>query len=206
MHYQRVKKGRSDLDAPKNALPGRNRKCSHPNCNRKHLSKGHCSIHYDRAKNGRDMDAPIREAGVPRLCSVQGCNQPHSAKGYCSTHSSRYYAGRPIDAPVRSHQPIGAKTIDEQGYVRIKISDDNPNRRKNWVKEHRHIMEQHLGRPLHSDESVHHINGDKTDNRIENLELWSRSHPSGQRVEDKIQWAIDFLSEYAPQRLTQPAK
>ena len=59
-------------------------------------------------------------------------------------------------------------------------------------------MEEHLGRSLLPGETVHHINGIRDDNRIENLELWSTSHPYGQRVVDKIEWAIELLKSYQP--------
>lgn len=67
---------------------------------------------------------------------------------------------------------------------------------RKYEREHRAVIERHIGRKLLPHESVHHINGVKDDNQIENLELWSSSHPSGQRVQDKVTWAKEILALY----------
>ncbi len=64
------------------------------------------------------------------------------------------------------------------------------------ILEHRAFMEDILGRKLLPGETVHHINGPRLDNRPENLELWSSSHPAGQRVRDKVEWARELLRLY----------
>ena len=60
------------------------------------------------------------------------------------------------------------------------------------------VMEQELGRPLLPQETVHHRNGQKADNRLANLELWTSSHPPGQRVTDLVEWAVELLRLYSP--------
>jgi len=84
----------------------------------------------------------------------------------------------------------GKPTINGKGYMEFKHG------KLRGVREHRHIYETHYGIKLLPHQNVHHINGNRTDNRIENLELWDTSQPCGQRVEDKIKFYFNLVKEY----------
>lgn len=94
--------------------------------------------------------------------------------------------GRTLDTPKRGTAPITTM----QGYRAVHIGNSK------YKMEHRIVMEKLIGRELFAHENVHHKNGVRSDNRAENLELWSSSQPPGQRIEDKIAWATEFLSQY----------
>lgn len=80
---------------------------------------------------------------------------------------------------------VGNRVISKPG-VLVTLSENDPmydmdTAGRGRVLEHRLVMARHLGRPLRSDEQVHHINGDRLDNRIENLQLRQGAHGSGVR-------------------------
>jgi hypothetical protein len=79
------------------------------------------------------------------------------------------------------------RLLDVQGYYMILVDKDNALMvatagKRRYVLEHRWVMSNHLGRPLHKNETVHHVNGDKTDNRIENLQLRNGQHGKGKTL------------------------
>ena len=78
----------------------------------------------------------------------------------------------------------GGRRIDCDGYVNVWMSENDPfsklmRKGDSYVLEHRLVMARSLGRPLEKHESVHHINGDRTDNRIEILQLRNGQHGKG---------------------------
>lgn len=169
------------------------KKCNIEGCEREHHSRGYCRMHWRRVKDhgtpGPAEPRRTRKPIPPKSCKVEGCPHDHWSLGFCNLHYQRFCRnGEPGPAELLK-APSGNGCLDANGYRVIY---------RNGISymEHRYIMEQHLGRELSNNESVHHRNGNRSDNRIENLELWSKYQPAGQRVSDKIKWAKEILDLY----------
>lgn len=132
----------------------------------------------------------------PVRCRVDGCEKfiQTMKDGLCCAHRRRLKLYGDERAPRQIRKYDGKGYVNKFGYRMI--SWKLPTGRFVQRPEHRIVMENHLGRQLRPRENIHHINGNKSDNRIENLELWVRPQPIGQRVSDLVKFARNILAEY----------
>jgi len=131
--------------------------CSIEGCPNQRFARGLCRKHYHRARRKGELSGFTN-------CSVEGCPRSQVGRTLCELHYRRKRTTGKLGISIA---PKGAGTI-YQGYRRFNLAGRR-------IHEHRLILERVLGRRLNRSEIVHHINGDRLDNRLENLKLMSPS-------------------------------
>jgi hypothetical protein len=153
-------------------------------------------MHYKRLRLTGDVGSADAVRGGRfgvEPCSVAGCARKYYALGLCSLHYNRQRTRGDVGSPTVLKRPAGQGCHSTRHGYRIVVYQLGGRTVK--IPEHRLVMERMLGRRLQPFENVHHKNGRKDDNRLQNLELWVRPQPTGQRPADLVAWIVQYYPE-----------
>ncbi len=144
--------------------------CKVENCDKRSKAHGYCSMHNHRMNRHGDPlgGAKFRNRNPPQRCTIPYCTHKYAADGLCYMH---YQRKRSTGDPLKTlRNPDGEGYINHAGYQTYR-------RNKEHIHEHRDVMEKHLGRKLlpFPYEVIHHIDGDRLNNHISNLQVMSAS-------------------------------
>lgn len=149
---------------------------------------------------GRRKDADERHKTVCKNCGKEfyktrrkGSGTIYNTQELCSKQCKNEWVSKQWHAQRGTLQQITRRVKRRYVVLRIPAQNGTP---AHEILEHRYVMEQKLGRKLLTEETVHHINGDRQHNDPSNLELFSSRHGPGQRVVDKVNFAIEILTLY----------
>jgi hypothetical protein len=148
--------------------------CSLVGCNDALKSRGYCSRHLDQFYTYGRIISIERIYDPTKKCSVEGCNRNHRSNGFCSGHHNQY----------RRHGTIVRVNLDQWGkgeivkgrYMFLKKPEHINADARGYVKKSNIVWETHTGHVVTPPELIHHKNGDKKDDRFENLELFASNN------------------------------
>lgn len=173
--------------------------CSVSGCAKQMARKGLCTSHFYRFTHGIPLDAPWRHER-PTICIADGCDRKAGTLSLCTLHYQRKKSGKPFSDPA--HGTI-ERSPGSDGYINLRVPlgtpgswRRSPNASYSYMLEHRYVMQEFIGRPLATAETVHHRDGNRSNNAIENLELRTGAHGKGITVFDGAEVHIDFLLQY----------
>lgn len=93
----------------------------------------------------------------------------------------------------------GGRHVNHEGYINVIMYDDHPyismRKRDGYVFEHRLVVAEALGRPLTPNETVHHKDGNRQNNHIDNLQLMHKGHERGIKLRCRDCGSCDIATE-----------
>jgi len=144
-----------------------------------------CGAQWTTLLSGENQTYPCKDCAGSKRCKCGNWTDNWQKK--CNTC---------LDAIRDTGIDPSSRYVTQAGYAKVLCPEHHRANAKGYVLEHILVMEEMIGRRLTDDETVHHKNGVRYDNRPENLELWASNHPSGQRVTDLVAWAKAILEKY----------
>lgn len=153
--------------------------CAVETCDSLARSRGWCNTHYERWRLGRAVDTPgdLRHGDPHARCAIENCYGRPVGRGWCSKHYGRWARNGDPETTTRNYGAY--RSITAQGYVRVWCPGHPAAQSDGYALEHRKVVID-AGIEIPDGFQVHHLNHNRTHNRLENLEVLSLEDHSAQ--------------------------